>query len=760
MLSRRRRSKRTGMNFPIGGSGYIRIVPNARFPDEIVHTDWAYPVNAYNTRPYPTDGEICLQNPCSFQWVKYTFGGTVIGYEVEILNVDTNTSNLYSVTYNWFYPTFTLPAANLAWRVRPIRSGSSTIIWSDYRYFSMAANASTFVVPDETFLTTTITGLTRPRCVPKITGDTWVNYTNTNRSSYVTEAQSEVSAYLSTPVVTDAEIPNGTAARTIQLRIEGEAQHAKKCAALYLLTSNTAYLTEAVLRANGLAALDYVTGSTRYAGQDQACRDIAYALTIIYDLLYNYLDGTAKSNYLTVVEGRMTDMYNDLYANRVIEQYPIDSHNNTLIGFIAMISVVMLGTISAATTWFNDSFRFYIHHISPYGNPQEGGYNNGTAYGEFTITYYLQLLDIIQNVTSINIYDKQYLKGFMKFFAAFCPPQSPSGVFGDGLEQGHFFPNLAGLSERVKTNEAKWYNNNVVDYKEPPYTYLLAPVIQNTSANPELVVNSYLFRDIGWAGMHSNLKNPTNRVSLYFRSSEFGSYNHAHGDQNNFVLTVNNINLIYNSGYYDYYGSNHWKQWYQLTKASNCITYDGGTGQFFGYTTNSEINQSLTDNGKITNFSDFGDVCYVEGDATASYSGNLTKAIRKMWFIRSKKWIVIYDDLASASAKTFEWNFHCRNDFTPEVNGDMKIIRDGEYVWIKKISPSSTTFEKTNGYPVAPDLADMNLIQDSYHVRIKNSSPVTQTKFIHVLVVNSDYIPPVSYTDNVKIQVGNYELML
>lgn len=56
--------------------------------------------------------------------------------------------------------------------------------------------------------------------------------------------------------------------------------------------------------------------------------------------------------------------------------------------------------------------------------------------------------------------------------------------------------------------------------------------------------------------MHSALADPQ-RVSLLFRSSPFGSLNHAHADQNSFVLYAKGEVLAMDSGVYDFYDSPH-----------------------------------------------------------------------------------------------------------------------------------------------------------------------------------------------------------
>jgi len=136
--------------------------------------------------------------------------------------------------------------------------------------------------------------------------------------------------------------------------------------------------------------------------------------------------------------------------------------------------------------------------------------------------------------------------------------------------------------------------------------------------------------------MHSDLADPK-RASVYFKSSPYGSYNHSHADQNSFVIDYKGERLAIDSGYYDDYGTPHWREWYKQTRAANAITFDGGQGQGI---------DGRQYSGKITRFESDDKHAIAVGDAEKAYGGALTKAERTIAFERPNV-VVVRDSVAS-----------------------------------------------------------------------------------------------------------------
>jgi hypothetical protein len=67
------------------------------------------------------------------------------------------------------------------------------------------------------------------------------------------------------------------------------------------------------------------------------------------------------------------------------------------------------------------------------------------------------------------------------------------------------------------------------------------------------------------------------------------------------LLSVAGQPLLVKAGWYDWYGSPQWTDWYHQTRSQNAITFDGGKGQLV-----SGYREQLQRNGSIVQFSPAG----------------------------------------------------------------------------------------------------------------------------------------------------------
>jgi hypothetical protein len=221
------------------------------------------------------------------------------------------------------------------------------------------------------------------------------------------------------------------------------------------------------------------------------------------------------------------------------------------------------------------------------------------------------------------------------------------------------------------------------------------PESQLNSNLPAHQADAVLLPDAGWAAMHSALAD-RKRTSVYFKSSRWGSYNHAHADQNSFVVHADGKVLTGGSGYFDpyaYYGTVHWKNWYQQTKAHNAITFDGGQGQ---------TTQRREAGADILHFDRTAEFAYVSGDATQAYGGTLTKATRTLVFLR-KHLIIVYDQLASDKPRRWEWNVHANEPMRETLRKEIAIGNGKSSLCVQQLSGQPTSFSQTDQFSVKPD---------------------------------------------------------
>jgi hypothetical protein len=663
------------------------------------HADWAQSADPLVVQPNPANSQVQAQNPPSFTWARYPTGPA--SYVVEITPAG-GAPVTATVDRNWYLPTKALAMGNYTWRVRP--AGSTE--WSSPRSFAITSKSTTFEVPDNATLRARIVAKSRPRSLPPSFAPytAWTTARKTELDPYASRLVNEVKLQMGAlPDLSDARWPIAiTAPLTAQMaaqqtdvrnRINEASRQLEAAAILWRLKKDATFLNEALKRGDQLASLN-PAGPTSYANQDQATRQIALSLVKAADLLAGDLDASRKTRWLNVVGARANEMYSNLAGdNGRLDQYPFDSHGNTCMIYMALISTLALGDLPDAQKWFDFTFRAYVNTPSPWSGP-EGGYANGTAYAEYAAGYMTALWDPIVQATGVNLYAKPWALGFLDFATQFTPPGSPKHAFGDGSETKPDPRVFRAFANRMVSPRAAWYAANLpgtedaLSVVEAPYPM---PVAGTSVQQPPS--NSAYYPSTGWVAMHSDIGS-TGRTSFYFKSSSYGSFSHGHGDQNGLLLTVAGQPLLVKAGWYDWYGSPLWSDWYHQTRSQNAVTFDGGKGQNVdGY------REQLQHNGRIMGFSAQPAYDFAEGDATPAYGGLLTMAKRQIWYLHGQNGMIVHDKLSASVPHVYEFNVHAPVSMTVESPSSVKIAINGQSVCLRDLN-GNAPFSKWVG--VAP----------------------------------------------------------
>lgn len=698
--------------------------------------DWVQSLDPLVVQPSPQQNQVQAQNPPGFTWARHSSGPAA--YELEI-TPDGGTPARVMTDRNWYLPSKALALGKYTWRVRPAGGGE----WSTPRAFSIAATSNLFEVPDNATLRARITAKARPRSLPPSFTPyaSWNSAKRTALDPYVSRMSNEIKLQINAlPAVSDARWPivisspltaaMATQQTDIRQRINEASRQLEAAAVMWRMKGERLFLDEALRKGDQMAALD-PQGPTSYANQDQATRQISVSLIKAVDILAGDLDATRRARWLKTVRTRTEEIYANLAGdNGRLDQYPFDSHGNTSLIFLSLISTLALGDIPEAQKWFDFSFRAYANAPSPWGGP-EGGYANGTAYAEYAAGYLVALWDPMSQASGVNFYAKPWALGLLDFATQFTPPGSRVHAFGDGSETRPDTRVWHAFGSRMVSPRAAWYvgalggTEDTLSLLQAPYPM---PVADTRSKSPPS--NSAYYPSVGWAAFHTDIGS-TKRTSLYFKSSPYGSFNHSHGDQNGLLLSVAGQPLLVKAGWYDWYGSPYWSDWYHQTRSQNAITFDGGKGQMVnGY------REQLQHNGKITGFAAQPSYDMVEGDATAAYGGQLTMARRQVWQLRAAgDAILVRDRLASTVARTYEWNIHTPVIMTVENEQNVKVVAGGQSLCLRSLNDDAS-FAKWIG----PG-AKTNVVEDHGAFYLKNDGRST-AEFLVLLDVGCKK-PPV-----------------
>jgi len=658
--------------------------------------DWAQSSDPLMVRTRPAGGEVQLQNPPSFTWAPHPGGAA--RYEIQIAPEDGDPAGA-TVERNWYLPARALAPGRYTWRVRPVGSDD----WSAPRAFSITAKSTTFEVPDNATLRARILARARPRSLPPSFTPyaSWGVGKKADLEPYLSRLVNEVKLQTGAlpdladalwPVVIKSPLTAAMAAQQTEIahRIDEAARQLEAAAILWRLKQDPVYLKEAFKRGDQLAALS-PAGPTSYANQDQATRQIALSLVQAIDVLDGDVDAGRKSRWLQVANVRACAMFSDLAAGGGrLDQRPYDSHGSTLQGYLALLATLALGDVPEARTWFDFSFRDHASIPEPWSG-QEGGYANGTAYAEYTAGYMVELWDPILQATGVNMYLKPWTVGFLDFLIEFVPPGAPTHAFGDGAETRPDMRVMRALASRMVSPQAAWYASRLTA-TEDALSVLEAPYPMPVSATRSKIApsDSAWFPGIGWVAMHRDIGSSTD-TAFYFKSSPFGSFNHSHGDQNGMLLNVAGQPLLVKAGWYDWYGSPLWTDWYRQTRSQNAVTFDGGKGQLVdGY------REQMQRNGRITAFVAKPDYDYAEGDATAAYGGQLTLARRQVAYLHGPGAIVVRDRLSAPAPHTYEFNVHAPAVMKIESPAGVKIAAGGQSLCLRDLN-GNAPFAKWSG---------------------------------------------------------------
>jgi hypothetical protein len=653
--------------------------------------DWAQSADPLVVQPNPANSQVQAQNPPGFTWARYPNG--TASYEIEITQAG-GAATKAVVDRNWYLPSKALALGNYTWRVRP--AGSSD--WTAPRAFSITSKSTVFEVPDNATLRARITAKARPRSLPPsfTPFSSWSTAKHAEMDPYISRMTNEIKLQIGAlpnlsdarwPIVITSPLTAAMASQQtdIRQRINEASRELEAAAVMWRYKRDPIFLNEAFKRGDQMASLN-PTGPTSYVNQDQATRQISLSLIKAVDILAGDLDASRKAKWLDAVRIRTNEIYNNLAGdNGRLDQYPFDSHGNTSLVFLVLISSLALGDIPDAQKWFDFSFRAYANAPSPWSGP-EGGYANGTAYAEYAAGYLVALWDPLTQATGVDFYAKPWSLGFLDFATQFTPPGSKIHAFGDGSETKPDTRVFHAFAARMVSPRAAWYVNNLggtedtLSLLQAPYPLPVAST--KTSSAPS---NSAYFPSTGWVAMHSDIAS-TGRTSYYFKSSPFGSFNHSHGDQNSLLLSVAGQPLLVKAGWYDWYGSPYWTDWYHQTRSQNAVTFDGGKGQLVnGY------REQLQRNGKVTGFAAQPSYDYAEGDATPAYGGQLTMAKRQIWHLRNAGNAMLVRDKLSATVRhTYEWNVHTPAIMTVESPTSVKIALNGQSVCLRSLNPDAS----------------------------------------------------------------------
>jgi hypothetical protein len=674
------------------------------------HKDFLVRSDATLAPVRPEDCATTSQTPPEFTWPPRKGDES---YQV-IVKFPDGRAESRTTTRNWLLWDAALPAGTYTWQVRA--NGADKDL-SEPRRFTIAPDAVPFVVPGPGAILVRARAAPRPRTWP---------HDSTSPLRALRDERAKGFKSLVDNVVNDEKRqeaePTSPSLNSNYNDAVSEQKRTLAAALAWAGSHERRHGEDAARRLMAQAAWS-TSGPIAYKTNDTANRTVAFTLALGYDWTYDYLSSQQKQAITAAIRARTQPMFEDIMKR--ITVYPFDSHGNITLNTVAAIGVLMAGEIAEADNWVKEAVPAAVAWTSPWGW-QDGGFGNGTAQGFWDTGSNLTVWYVLRNAAGVDLSKKEWVRNHARFLAYFVPPGAPSGAFGDGLEMA--LPEVwsrvgKALAAFAPSPLARWYARSQNREDPARLELLLAPHAEFESARfPQETPDAAFFPSIGWVAMHSSLSDP-NRLSIFFKSSPYGSYNHSHADQNSFVIHHKGRRLAIASGYYDDYGTRHWHEWYKQTRSANAITFDGGQGQ-------GESDKASS--GEVTRFESGDGFAYAIGHAERAYEGKLTRAERAIVYLRPAT-VVVFDSLASASPRTWEWNIHAVNRMTPVTPAQVAIRNGPAQMCVEMVSGPPAQFTQSDQFTARPSSG-----ANQWHGTFATMAKSNAAEFVVVMRIGSD----------------------
>jgi len=443
----------------------------------------------------------------------------------------------------------------------------------------------------------------------------------------------------------------------------------------YLISGDEQFGREAIRRAVHVAGWD-PNGITGRRVSDFADGSCLRAMTLAYDSCYTLLKNDEKKLLLKGIQIRAGRMFRG-WCNR-LESRVFSAHIwQHILREFTEAAFATFGEIPDAEQWAKYVYEIWIARV-PLQGGNDGGWANGNNYFGTNYGTLISIPVFFRNLTGVNFFDHPWYQNTPYYMLYTWPPGSCNDGFGDGCDRRGLptstrigFADV--LSRELRIPAASWYVRECLKAigRKAPYDSLFAwyRLRAGIDRKPAPVPADFdlpqarAFRDVGIVAMHTHLTDTPRDLMVAFRSSPYGSFNHAHADQNAFNVLFGGERLFISSGYYIAYGDEHFRGWYKHTRGHNSVLIDG-KGQTFG----------AEGYGWIARYLHGERITYCLGDASAAYGkAGLTRFRRHVALLRPST-IVVYDDLEADHPAQWSWLLHSPQKMTIDARSKQRIL--------------------------------------------------------------------------------------
>ncbi len=354
---------------------------------------------------------------------------------------------------------------------------------------------------------------------------------------------------------------------------------------------------------------------------------------------------------------------------------------------LAESGIVLAGEHDGADEWAELVRQLYLgRFLCCLG--RQGENNEGIAYWGYGLGFVVGYADMMKSVCDIDLYQHPWLRQTARFPMYSVPPNAWAVSFADTGKPNH------GVRGPAQT---RWVRELALRTSDPYalwYAGEREPVDDLVPKPPTDLTPSIHYEHIGWVIFNTSLVDGLQGSTVALHSGRYFA-GHQQPDQNSFVIHAYGEKLAIDGGYYDWYGSPHFKAYSMTTLAHNTLLVDGA-GQ--------AVRKQGAD-GRITTYFDSPGYGYSVGDASDPeiYDGKLSRFDRRVLFI--KPGFVVIHDLVAATLGTarYDWMLHAVAPIeTEDSSSSFHLSCQRAALRGRFLAPAAVNLKVTSGFPVEP----------------------------------------------------------
>ncbi len=381
--------------------------------------------------------------------------------------------------------------------------------------------------------------------------------------------------------------------------------------------------------------LQYLLAIPANYGDDTPQRNRLYSLALGYDWLYKFLTPTER----TRVANRIIE-----YLKLLDEKYHFISKPNYVSGHSRWANIVALaGTLAMyyedkrIKPYFAKIYDNWVNGYLPALNylGKGGGHRMGWRYGS---GYTSPEASLMWHSATGKYWNLKYYEEAPYFFLYGIYNKADFPMSGDcwWLHPGEFDKDVINLiaasAGYAKSPFGEWFFQKYLKDQWAPFKIirLITKKDLPPAASPRQLPLAHYFSGSGFVINRDSWHKKA--MVLTFKSTPYYTQNHHHRDENSLAINYKGP-LLLDSGVYDYYGSDHWRNYYTQTIAHNSLVFSfaANSVKTYGQYTRNREPQSVAELKRrfkldgITNFYTNKYGTWSRGNATKAYSSKYVK---------------------------------------------------------------------------------------------------------------------------------------